>query len=295
MKHSYARLAALFMLLVLVTGCAAGRALRRGDSAARAGDWDTAVEHYRRAVQEKPNHPDVQIALERAMINASRVHLDQARLFEARGMLEEALREYTRASNFDPPNRQIAAKVTEIERRMRDQVEASRPPSAQQLRQAARQAGPPPLFNMNTVVEPIRFNQAQLRDILTSIGMATGINIQYDSTFQDRPYTVNLEGVTLEQALNQILTANQLFYKVVNQRTIMVIPDNNQKRLQYDEQVVQTFFISHADPQELAQMLNTVVRLPGTQTPPQVVPNKSNNTLTVRGTANVVAIIERII
>ena len=296
MKQSHAKLAAFLLLVVFVTGCAAGRAFRRGDTAARVGDWDAAVEHYRQAVQQNPDRADYQIALERAMISASQQHLDQARIFEARGQLPEALREYTRASEFDPPNRQIAAKVIEIERRIRDEVEAARPPtSADQLRAAARQAGPPPLFNLNTVVEPIRFNQASLRDILNSIGMATGINVTYDSAFQDRTYSVQLEGVTLAQALEQILTANQLFYKVVNQRTIIVIPDNPGKHQQYDDLAVQTFFISHADAQDIAQLLNGIIRLPGNQAPPQVVANKTANTVTVRGTANMVSIVERII
>ena len=41
---------------------------------------------------------------ERAMINASVRHLDQARLLEARGQIEDAMREYRRASEFDPTN-----------------------------------------------------------------------------------------------------------------------------------------------------------------------------------------------
>jgi general secretion pathway protein D len=296
MKHSHVRIAVLILVAALVAGCAAGRAFRRGDSAARSGDWDTAVEAYRRAVQADPNSAQYKIALERAMISASLVHLDQARLYEARNMIEDALREYRRASEYDPPNRQIAAKVMELERSLRDQIEAAQPrPSIQTLREQARQAGPPPLFNLNTIVQPIRFNQASLRDILNAIGQATGINVTYDSAYQDRTYSVQLADVTLEDALNQVLTANQLFFKVVNQRTIMVIPDNPQKRAQYEEQVVRTFYISNVDPQELAQTLNTVIRIGGQQLPPVVAPNKTTNTITVRATTAVMAIIERII
>src|SRR5687768_9785095 len=158
MTHSHARLVAMVMLAALVTGCAAGRAYRRGDSAARSGDWDTAVTHYRRAVQTEPNSAEYKIALERAMMTASLQHLDVARVAEARGQLEDALREYRRASDFDPPNRQIATKVLELERRIRDQIEAQQPRNnITQLRDQARQAGPAPLFNLNTVVEPLRF------------------------------------------------------------------------------------------------------------------------------------------
>jgi general secretion pathway protein D len=299
MMHSDRRLrtiAALLAAVSLTVGCAAGRSFSKGERAARAGDWDTAAEHYRRAVQESPDRPDYKISLERAMITASQQHLDQARIFEARFQLDEALREYRRASELDPPNRQVAGKAAEIEQRIRDQAEATRPrTSVQQLREQARESGPPPLFNLTTVLPGIRFNNTGIRDILNSIGMTSGINVTYDSTFQDRPYTVQLDNVTLEEALNQILTANQLFFKVTNPKSVIVVPDNAQKRAQYEEQVIRTFFISHADATELAQLVNTVIRVPGGQTQPTVAANKTANTITVRATTNVAAIVERLV
>ena len=229
------------------------------------------------------------------MINASHEHLNQAQLFEARGELEEALREYRRASDFDPPNRQLAAKVTEMERRIRDQYEAQPRNNIAQLREQARQAGPPPLIKLTEVLPEIRFNNTSIRDILNFIANATGINVTYDRDYQDRAYTVQLNGVTLEQALNQILSANQLFYKVVNERTIMVIADNPQKRANYEEQVIRTFYVSHADATELAQMINTIIRVPAMAVQPMIAPNKTSNTITIRATTAVAAIIEKMI
>ena len=297
MRHAYARIAVLIVIASLVAGCAAGRAFGRGDDAARAGDWETAVDHYRRAVQADPQNAEYRIALERAMISASQVHLDAARVAEARGNMEDALREYRRASEFDPPNRQIAAKVADLERTMRDQLEASRPRnSVQQMREQAQQGGPPPLFNLNTVMAPIRFNQASLRDIFSSIAKGTGINITFDSTFQDRVYTVDLSDVTLAEALDQIVTANQLFYKIQSAKTIIVVPDNAQKRAQYEEQLVQNFYISHVDPLELAQMLNQVIRpIGGQQLAPVISANKTASVINVRATTAMMAIIERMI
>ena len=289
-------LVAVLMMAALGAACGAGRAFGRGEGAARAGDWDTAVEHYRQAVQEDPDRVEYQIALERAMVNASIRHLDQARVLEARGQFEDALREYRRASEYDPTNRQIAGKVIEMERRIRDLAEASRPqPTVQQLQQAARQS-PEPLLNPASR-EPIDvvFNNASLRDILNSMGMSAGINVTFERDYADRAYTVQMRGVTFEQALNQVLAANQLFYKVINERTIMVIPDNAQKRALYEEQVIRTFFISHADATEVAQILNGVIRIPALAVAPQIVANKTNNTITVRASANIVQIIQRIV
>ena len=49
------------------------------------------------------------------------------------------------------------------------------------------------------------------------------------------------------------MSANQLFYKVVNPKTIIVINDRADKRQQYDEMVVRVFYISHLDAQELSR------------------------------------------
>ena len=297
--HSHTRRAGtvtVVLLAMLVAGCGAGRTFGKGEEAARSGDWDAAVEYYRKAVQAEPNRPDYTIALQRAMIAASQRHLDEARIFEARGQLDEALREYRRASELDPPNRQVAGKVTEIEHRIRDQAEAAQPRSnITQLRENARQTTPPPLFNLTTVLPGIRFTNASLRDILSSIGMSAGINVTFDNTFQDRQYSVQMDNSTLEEALSQITASNQLFYKVQSPRIIIVVPDNVQKRAQYEEQVIRTFFVSHADATELAQTLNTVIRVGGGQVAPSISPNKTANTIVVRATTAVMAIIERLI
>ena len=124
MTQLHLRIAGLVVMVALVAGCGAGRSYGRGQSAARAGNWDVAVEQYRQAVQQDPDNAAYRIALERAMLSASVAHLEQARMFEARGQTNDALREYRRASEYDPPNRQIAAKVAEMERGIRDAAEA---------------------------------------------------------------------------------------------------------------------------------------------------------------------------
>jgi len=106
---------------------------------------------------------------------------------------------------------------------------------------------------------------------------------------------VQLDGVTLEQALSQILSANQLFYKVITERTIQVIPDTPPKRAQYEEQVIRTFFVSHADATELAQLINTVIRVPSMAVQPMIAANKTANTITIRATSAVASIIEKMI
>ena len=291
------RLLCLCVAGMLLVACTAGRAIRQGDEAALNGDWDAAVEYYRRAFEEDPNKPDYRIALQRAMLNASRVHLASARDLESRDELAAALFEYRRVSEFDPSNGQAIAKVSALERAIRDRIEASRPrPAIEAMRERARLESQPPLLNPADN-EPLGlgFTDASLSDILDFLGNATGINVTYDQQFQDRSYTVQLDGVTIEEALDQIVTANQYFYKVINPRTIIIVPDTPQKRAQYEEQVIRTFYVSHADVQELAQLLSQIVRVPQMAVQPQIVPSAAANTITIRATTAVAAVIEQVI
>ena len=298
MRVQMARGTLLLVAVALLTaGCAAGKAFRQGETDVAAGNLDEAVAAYRRAVVAAPGNPNYKIALERTMLAASRSHLEKARDFEQKDQLEAALGEYRQATEYDPTNRSAAAKVAELDRVIRQRVEASRPrPPIEEMRERARAASQPPaLINLTTPLPLIRFTNASLRDVLSSIAATTSINITYDREVVDRPVTVQLDGATLEQALNQIMTMNGLSYKVVNERSIFVFPDTAPKHAQYDEQVVRTFYISHADATELTQVLSTIVRLPGIPVQPGIVANKTSNTITVRATAPVVQIIERII
>src|SRR5262245_57305178 len=291
------QVAVVLALALVAGGCAASKAVQQGEEATRAGNLDEAVAAYRRAVQAAPDNTNYRIALERATQAASRSHLEKARAFEEKDQLEAALGEYRAASEYDTSNRLATAKIAALDRTIRERIEATRPPPAiQQLRERARQASAPPaLINPNEVLTGLRFTNASLKDVLAFIGTQTGINVTYDREVQDRPVTVQLDGVTLEQALNQIMAMNQLSYKVVSERSIFVFPDTPPKHAQYDEQVVRTFYLSNADPTEISQLLSVIIRLPGIAVQPAIAVNKTTNTLTVRATAAVVQILEKII
>jgi general secretion pathway protein D len=292
------KVSALVLAIALITGCTATRAFRRGESRARVGDWDSAVTYYRTAVQANPDRAEYRIALERAMLNASRVHFDNARALEAKDQLDAALVEYRRTIEFDPGNTQALDKVVQLEKVIRDRIEAARPrPAIALLREQARQTSAAPLLNpASRAPLDIRFTQASLRDILTFISNATGINVIYDASFtQDRQVTVQLTG-TLEQALNTLLSSNGLFYTVLDERTIVVALDTAPNRLKYERQVALTIPLSYVDATEIAAMLTAITRTTtGVTIPPVIVPNKTNNSITVRATEPVVAVIRELV
>jgi type II secretory pathway component GspD/PulD (secretin) len=300
-RRHVARTIAALLLAVAVSGCATSRNYRHGEERSRAGDWDTAVAYYTKALQENPDRPDYKISLERAMLKAAQVHMTAARDFDKKGDVENALLEYRKVLEYEPNAAHAITRRGELERQAREKAEASRPAAKiDAMRERARRTAEGPILNP-TSKAPLGLHFATntaIQDILKFIGDVTGINVIIEQGAQSvvtRPTTIDVSGVTLEQGLNLVMTANQLWYKVLNDRTILVIQDTAQKRQQYEEQIIRTFYVSHADPQEIYNMINQIVRIQGIAITPVVSVNKTANTITVRGTPNIVNILEKVI
>ena len=63
---------------VLLAGCATN-ALKQGEAAEGARDYDLAVAEYTKALREHPNDADIQQDLDRAKLRASEAHLVNGR------------------------------------------------------------------------------------------------------------------------------------------------------------------------------------------------------------------------
>ena len=283
--------------VVVVSGCAAGRAFSSGAAAARGGNWDAAVEYYRMALRDAPNRPEYRIALERAMLNASRAHLAAAREREAAGDLSGALAEYRQAYALDASNGEAGVKVANLQQALRERIEATRAPAPiEAMRARARRDAEPPLLNpASDELLVLEFTDTNLRDVLDFLGDAGGINVTYDEEFEDRPAALNLADVTFEEALDHLLSSHGAFYKVVNPTTIIVAPDTPQKRAAYEDQAIRTFYISHGNVEDLVGLLTTVLQSPQMPVPPQFAPNAAANSLTVRASTSVLGIVEQVI
>ena len=152
------KLALLLIVAVFASGCTASRAFRRGQDAVRVNDWDTAVVHFTAAVQANPDSQEYKINLRRAQEEAARMHSEKARELEKQDQLEGALAEYRRSLELVSTDRVARAKIAELERKIRERIEATRPkPAIDALRSQAARAGAPPLLNPANR-EPLRLN-----------------------------------------------------------------------------------------------------------------------------------------
>jgi general secretion pathway protein D len=291
---------ALALTLAIAAGCASGGGLSAGDEAIKRGDYDAAVAYYREALSHDPSKVEIRIYLSRAMQSASFEHLKRARELESQEQWQGAAAEYRLAADLDPTATLALTRALELERKVRDLMEASRPkPRIDALNQQATAGSPIPRLDPRAPVMNINLS-GSVKDILNFIGENTGITVTYDALGAipglNNLYTISMQNAPLEAVLNQMLTANTLTYKITDSKTIFVYQDTPGNRTKYEDQYVQTFYISNAELNDLQQILNQVLVSQGsTGSRPSIFPNKSANTLVVKATAPVMAIIDSLI
>jgi type II secretory pathway component GspD/PulD (secretin) len=279
--------------------CVSSGARSKANQAALRSDWDAAVAYYREAVLEDPKALELKIQLERAMREASSLHITRARKLEEQDQLAGAAAEYRQAVEYDPSNSLALSRALALERRMRELTEAERPRTRmEEMRQQALQTSPIPRLDPRTPLPAITFNNSSVRDILNTIGDATGISVTYDTGTEGiiaRPYSINTADVTLESVLNQIMTMFTLTFKVLDPRKIFVYADNSGNRNKYEDLYQQTFYLSHADVGEVSQILNQMLSTSTTGTRPVVTQHKTLNAINVRASAPMMGLIKNII
>lgn len=285
------------MLLLSVTalglpGCAARNAYRQGQREARKDNWDLAVAHFTEAIRKKPDDIRYKIALEDARIRASRFHYDAARKALAAQDLDRAADELDIAVKYDGGNKSASDDLRIVRSRIRKRDdEKQRLADFEVMKSRSLQPRLPlPVLSPRSPV-PIRlkFTQTSLQTILDTLAKLAGVNVLYDQDYRDKKADADLTGVTFQEALDRITFVNRLFYKVLDQNTLILIPETPAKRRTYDEQVLRTFYLQNADATEI---LNLVKTLSGIT---KALANKDLQSISVLGTPDKVALAERVV
>lgn len=278
------RLAILCILILVFWGClTVSKSYRLGTQEAMNKKWDKAVEHYERAVLEYPKDPTYRLALVRAKIYASNMHLYRARTLATQGKKDEAIVEYEKALSFDPSNRVIFNEA----RRFAEKKPAEKEPEELKF-------DPPVKLRVSKDKIVLKFTrEISLRSIFQALGKYSGINIIFDENFRDKPFAIDLTDMTFEQAINTVCMATRNFYRIVDEKSILVVPDQIQNRMKYELNAIKTFYLSNILAQDVQQWLVQMVR--SAQKVPVITHNKELNSITIKDTPEKLALAEKII
>jgi general secretion pathway protein D len=247
----------------VVGGCATSGAVDRAIQAERQQDWDRAVVEYTAAVREQPQNENARLALERAKLRATQVHVSNGRRFASVGKLDEALVEYQIASQLSPASTEIEDAVRNIRNALRAKIAVAQDGKTQLQSLIERTRDLPPagldLPADARIPDSLVFREASSRDIYTALARFAGVSVVFDPAFRDAAITIDLRKSSLEQALASVSASTRNFYRITAPRTLTIVPDTPAKRREYEEEVVRTFYLSNADVKETIDLLRIVI------------------------------------
>ena len=96
--------------------------------------------------------------------------------------------------------------------------------------------------------------------VYQAIGKAAGINVLFDPDYISKRIQVDLNNVSLLDALRIVGTLSGTFWHPITQNTIFVAQNSRSKRAELDEQAVQTFYLSNAWQQNDLNDVQTALR-----------------------------------
>ena len=129
--------------------------------------------------------------------------------------------------------------------------------------------------------------------IYETIGKIAGINVLFDPDYTSRRIKVELNGVTLEDALEITALESKTFWRPVTSNTIFVAQDNPAKRKELEQSVLKTFYLQNlSQPTELQDVVNAIRAVLDVQRVQQLL---SQNALVVRGTPDQIALAEKLV
>jgi general secretion pathway protein D len=245
------------------SACATRGAVRAGEQAERRSDYDRAVVEYTNALRSDPDNRTARLALERAKLRASQEHFARGRRLAAAERYEEAAMELQLATELNPTDAAVDAELRDVRQKLRTKVAVSREGKTelQNLIERTRTLAPPGLDLPEGVQLPdsMAFSNASSRMVFTALAKWADLNLTFDPSFRDERITADFRNASLAGALASLTATTRTFYRVTAPRTITIVPDTAAKRREYEEQVVQTFYVSNADLKEVIDLLRIVV------------------------------------
>jgi general secretion pathway protein D len=274
---------ALILLLALAAGACQTLSMdyRQGVKAEMNQRYEDAVAMYQKAALENPNDPVYRLALVRARASATLYFLGSARYLVSQNKKTEAEINYRKALFFDPQNFKAAEELKALT------TPPAKPKAAERIEGPVRLKGTGEALNLSFR------NDVSLRSIFQTLGRVAGVNFLYDDTFRDTNLAIDLTGKDLQQAVNFLCVASKNFSRVIDERTVIIVPDNVQKRMQYELNAIRTFYLSNVDASDiqmrLTQMVKTQYKVPAIQV------DKNLNSVTIRDTPQAVALAEKLL
>jgi general secretion pathway protein D len=293
-----ALICSLCLIFVLPAAAENAKSLyAKGKTAEARQNFEQAYDFYKQAYDQKPQDLSYRSAFERLRFLAGASHVHRGQLLRGAGRLEEALAEFQKAAEIDPSS-PIAKQEIRVTNQMIDAAKspgamvAPRDPSV--LEKRLQQAGGPvELGALPNVPISLKIANEDTKVIYETIGKLAGINMLFDPDYTSRRIKVELNSVSLEEALEIVALESKTFWRPVTPNTVFIAADNPAKRKDLEQSVIKTFYLSNlSQPTELQDVVNALRQILEIS---RIQPLPSEGAIVVRGTPDQIALAQKLV
>ncbi len=268
----------------------------KGADAEARQNYEQAFDYYKQAYNLRPKDLKYRASYERSKFYAAASHVHRGQILRDNGKLDQALIEFQKGLDIDPSSFIAQQELKRTEQMIKD---AANPgpqalgPSVTPLRRRLESAqGPVELAAISNV--PITLKVTEKASVIyETVGKLAGINVLFDPDYTPRQVRIELNGVTLQDALEIISFETKTFWRPVTPNTIFIAQDNPAKRKELEQNVIKTFYLSNlSQPTELQDVVNairTILEVSRIQQLP------SQGAIVVRGTPDQMALVQKLV
>ncbi len=268
---------------------------KSGQNAEARENYDAAFDFYQKANAKNPKELTYRAALYRIRVTASAAHMTKGHKLLQSGDEQGALAEFMHAAEIDPGNQAAEQEIARIRSKNGQAAPASEadlPEPTGEQQEIDTIGSPPELKPMTS--EPLTLHMTEdAKVVYQAIGKAAGVNVLFDPDYNSKRMQVDLNNVSLLDALRIVGTMSGTFWRPVTANTIFVAQNTRIKRTELDEQAVQTFYLTNAWQQNDLNDVQTALR--NVLTGAKIYGVASQNAIVMRGTPDELLLAQKLI
>ncbi len=270
----------------------------KGQHAEAKQQYEEAYGYFKQAYDLHPDDTQYRASFERTKFLAAASHVHRGQVLRDEGKLSEALKEFQLGAMIDPSSGIAQQEVKRTERLIeKAQQPATGPPTTRAPQEglsdlAANISGPVELAPISQVPLTLKLVENS-KTVYETIGKLAGINVLFDPDYTAKQIHIELNAVSLEEALQVVALESHTFWRPVTPNTIYIAQESQQKRSEVEQQVLRTFYLNNfstvSELQDVANLIRTILKVERVQQFP------AQNVIVMRGTPAQVALAELLI
>ncbi|WP_416424385.1 secretin N-terminal domain-containing protein [Pseudomonas sp. App30] len=310
-------------LCVALAACSSAKvANQEGNDLIEHGQYEAGLARIEEGLRANPRDTQLHLALSNGRVRSVKELMHQGDVARADHDVASARQAYGRVLNIEPANGRAKDALNQLDylRTLDEKIELARGDlrrgdvftADRQVRQILeldpRNEGAQELRSQIQLVQSrteitypqlrtrldrpvtLEFRDANIKSIFEVLSQVAGLNFIFDKDLRpDLRATIFVRDVRIEDAVQMLLSQNQLHQKVVNENTLLIYPDSPQKVKDYQELVMRTFYLTNIDANTALNMVKTMLKTR------DVFVDERLNTLTMRDTEDAVRMAEKLL